>query len=65
MPDTCKHCRKPIARCEEFPAHAGCSSGYGWIHLEPNWGHSCQPRSGAPYAQPVATPAAGEGKGNA
>lgn len=52
---TCKHCRKPIVRCDSVPGqHIGCSSGHGWIHSNPEqWGHSCQPRSGAPYALPV------------
>lgn len=51
---TCKHCRKPIVLCASVPAHAGCGSGYGWIHSNPEqWGHGCQPRSGAPYAQPL------------
>jgi hypothetical protein len=39
--DTCKHCRKPIIRCGSVPVHAGCGSGYGWIHSNPEqWGHS-------------------------
>jgi hypothetical protein len=48
---TCRHCRKPIVRCADNPGHIGCSSGYGWIHADP-WGHTCQPRSNGPYAQP-------------
>lgn len=51
---TCRHCRKPIIRCDTVPSHTGCGSGYGWIHSNPDqWGHSCQPRSSAPYAQPA------------
>lgn len=50
---TCKHCRKPIVRCDSVPSPAGCGSGYGWIHSNPEqWGHSCRPRSSAPYALP-------------
>lgn len=57
--DTCWHCRKPIVRCGTVPPHAGCGSGHGWIHSNPEqWGHSCEPRSGAPYAQPTAPAAA-------
>lgn len=52
-PVTCR-CGQLIIRCVTQPSHIGCSSGYGWIHLDP-WGHSCQPRSGAPYA-PQADP---------
>jgi hypothetical protein len=53
----CKHCRRPIIRCDTVRSHAGCGSGYGWIHSDPEqWGHSCEPRSGAPYAQPAVTP---------
>lgn len=49
----CKHCHKPIVRCDSVPVHIGCGSGYGWIHSTPEqWGHSCRPRSGSPYAQP-------------
>jgi hypothetical protein len=50
---TCRHCGQPIALCSGFTPHAGCGSAFGWIHLDPNWGHSCQPRAGAPYAQPA------------
>jgi hypothetical protein len=50
---TCRHCGHPIVRCDTVPSHAGCGSGFGWIHSDPDqWGHSCRPRSGAPYAQP-------------
>lgn len=60
MPETAEHsaycrCGKPIVRCAGQTPHIGCSSGYGWIHAEPDWGHSCRPRSGAPYAQPEKT----------
>jgi DNA-binding XRE family transcriptional regulator len=48
---TCR-CGKPILRCATQRPHSGCSSGYGWIHAAPNWGHSCQPRTGSPYARP-------------
>jgi hypothetical protein len=54
---TCKHCRKPIARCATLPGHAGCRSGYGWIHSNADqWGHTCQPRSSAPCALPAPMP---------
>lgn len=52
----CKHCHRPIARCASLAGHAGCRSGYGWIHSDPKqWEHSCQPRSSAPYALPEPT----------
>ena len=53
--DTCWHCRKPIVRCDSVPYHIGCGPGHGWIHTNPEqWGHSCEPRSGHPYARPDA-----------
>lgn len=49
----CRHCGKPIVRCENQPSHIGCSSGYGWIHADPNWGHTCVRRAASPsYARP-------------
>jgi XRE family transcriptional regulator, regulator of sulfur utilization len=52
----CRHCRRPILACGTLPPHGGCSSGYGWIHAEPHWGHSCRGRSGTTYARPRETP---------
>jgi hypothetical protein len=50
----CRHCRKPIVRCDTVPSHIGCGSAHGWIHTNPEqWGHSCEPRWTAPYAQPL------------
>lgn len=40
---TCRHCRRPIIACDTQLSHVGCSSGYGWIHAEPYWGHPCSP----------------------
>jgi hypothetical protein len=40
---TCRHCRRPIIACDAQLSHVGCSSGYGWIHAEPYWGHPCSP----------------------
>lgn len=48
----CRYCLKPILRCADQPSHAGCSSGYGWIHAEPYWGHSCGRASDRHYARP-------------
>lgn len=48
---TCKHCKKPIIRCDVLPSHFGCSSAYGYIHDNPR-AHACEPRSDGPYAQP-------------
>jgi hypothetical protein len=52
---TCRYCRRPIVACDTVPSHVGCSSGYGWIHAEPWWGHSCQrPGKYSQYARPDA-----------
>lgn len=52
---TCRYCRRPILRCDTLPSHCGCSSGWGWIHAEPWWGHSCgRYPSRREYARPEA-----------
>lgn len=48
---TCR-CRHPIIRCDSQPWHAGCSSGHGWIHAGPHWGHLCGGALGTEYARP-------------
>jgi transcriptional regulator with XRE-family HTH domain len=48
----CWHCHRLIVKCATQRPHSGCASGYGWIHAAPQWGHSCQPRAGSPYARP-------------
>ena len=48
---TCRHCQKPIIRCESVPVHIGCSSAYGFVHADTRF-HTCEPRSNGPYAQP-------------
>lgn len=51
--ETCRHCHRPVIRCDSLPSHCGCSSGYGWIHAEPWWGHSCRrPGQFSQYARP-------------
>lgn len=54
MAETCRDCKRPIIACDTLPSHVGCSSGYGWIHAEPHWGHSCGPLSKRQYARPEA-----------
>lgn len=49
---TCRYCHRPIIRCDSQPEHIGCSSGYGWIHVEPWWGHGCGRVSLRRYARP-------------
>lgn len=44
-------CGKAIVRCETLPAHFGCSSARGWIHVGIGT-HACEARSDGPYAQP-------------
>lgn len=44
-------CGKAVVRCETLPAHFGCSSARGWIHVGAG-AHACEPRSDGPYAQP-------------
>jgi hypothetical protein len=50
---TCKHCNKPIIRCESVPSHFGCSSARGYLH-DGTRAHGCKPRSDGPYAEPEA-----------
>lgn len=57
VPVTCRYCKRPIIRCDTQPGHGGCSSGYGWIHDEPFWGHACTRRAG-PYKREYARPEA-------
>lgn len=49
---TCRHCHRPVVACAAQSSHCGCSSGYGWIHAEPRWGHSCRLPGQHRYAQP-------------
>ena len=49
--EACKNCSKPIEPCKVQRSHAGCSSGYGYIHR--NGGHTCEQGSDGPYAQPI------------
>ena len=48
----CKHCKKPVIRCESVPVHIGCSSGRGFVHAGTR-AHGGEPRSGGPYAEPA------------
>jgi len=51
MTSDCRNCGKPIIPCESIPAHFGCSSACGFLHVDPR-AHACEPRSDGPYAQP-------------
>jgi hypothetical protein len=53
----CDGCGQPVIPCAALASHGGCSSARGYIH-EVNGSHSCQARSGAPYAHPVTLRAA-------
>jgi len=48
----CDGCGKPVIPCAAVASHIGCSSARGYIH-QGSGAHSCEPRSGAPYAHPV------------
>jgi hypothetical protein len=49
----CRHakCGRAIVRCETLPAHFGCSSARGWLHVGAG-AHACEARSDGPYAEP-------------
>jgi hypothetical protein len=51
----CRHCKKPVVRCETLPSHIGCSSAYGWIHAG-GGRHACFRTSGFSYAEPEEVP---------
>ena len=51
----CRHCRKPLVRCDTLPSHIGCSSAYGWIHGD-GGRHACFRTSGFSYAEPAEVP---------